>query len=119
MDAIRTENLTKVFDSLPAVDHLTLSVTEGEIFDSSARTVREDNDHAAADRHHDPTAGEAWVSGHHTVLEAEAIKRKLGHEPRFGLYPDLTVMENIALYADIYGVRARAGSPNRSTAIFQ
>jgi ABC-2 type transport system ATP-binding protein len=53
----------------------------------------------------DPTGGEAWVMGRHTVHEAEAIKEEIGYmSQRFGLYPDLTVMENIHFYADIYGV---------------
>ena len=43
--------------------------------------------------------------GRHTVREAEAIKEEIGYmSQRFGLYPDLTVMENIHFYADIYGV---------------
>ena len=106
MDAIRTENLTKVFDSLPAVDHLTLSVTEGEIFglvgpDGAGKTTTMRLLTAIMD----PTAGEAWVAGHHTVSEAETIKEEIGYmSQRFGLYPDLTVMENIDFYADIYGV---------------
>lgn len=106
MDAIRTEDLTKSFDSLPVVDHLTLSVTEGEIFglvgpDGAGKTTTMRLLSAIMD----PTAGEAWVAGHHTVREAEKIKEEIGYmSQRFGLYPDLTVMENIAFYADIYGV---------------
>jgi ABC-2 type transport system ATP-binding protein len=106
MDAIRTENLTKIFDILPAVDHLTLSVTEGEIFglvgpDGAGKTTTMRLLTAIMD----PTAGEAWVVGHHTVREAETIKEEIGYmSQRFGLYPDLTVMENIDFYADIYGV---------------
>ena len=53
----------------------------------------------------DPTAGDAWVTGGHTVRDAEAIKEEIGYmSQRFGLYPDLSVMENIDFYADIYGV---------------
>lgn len=106
MDAIRTENLTKVFDSFTAVDHLSLSVTDGEIFglvgpDGAGKTTTMRLLTAIMD----PTAGEGWVSGHHTVREAEAIKEEIGYmSQRFGLYPDLTVMENIDFYADIYGV---------------
>jgi ABC-2 type transport system ATP-binding protein len=45
------------------------------------------------------------VAGRHTVKEAEAIKEEIGYmSQRFGLYPDLTVVENIHFYADIYGV---------------
>jgi ABC-2 type transport system ATP-binding protein len=53
----------------------------------------------------EPTSGDAWVAGHHVVKEAEAVKEEIGYmSQRFGLYPDLTVMENIHFYADIYGV---------------
>lgn len=56
----------------------------------------------------DPTAGQAWVAGHDVVREAEALKEKIGYmSQRFGLYPDLTVMENIQFYADIYDVPRR------------
>ena len=64
----------------------------------------------------DPTAGDAWVAGRHTVREAEALKEDIGYmSQRFGLYPDLTVWENLEFYADIYGVsrRDRAGTMER------
>jgi len=54
-----------------------------------------------------PTSGEAWVCGFHVVRESEALKEQIGYmSQRFGLYPDLTVIENIEFYADIYGVPA-------------
>ncbi len=117
MDAIRTENLTKVFDSFTAVDQLNLSVADGEIFglvgpDGAGKTTTMRLLTAIMD----PTAGEGWVSGHHTVREAEAIKEEIGYmSQRFGLYPDLTVMENIDFYADIYGVprKGRAAKIDR------
>ncbi len=106
MEAIKTENLTKTFDGLTAVDHLTLSVVRGEIFglvgpDGAGKTTFMRLLTAIME----PSSGEAWVAGHHTVREAESIKEKIGYmSQRFGLYPDLTVMENIEFYADIYGV---------------
>jgi ABC-2 type transport system ATP-binding protein len=52
-----------------------------------------------------PSSGEAWVSGHSILHEEEQIKEKIGYmSQRFGLYEDLTVMENIDFYADLYGV---------------
>ncbi|VBB41555.1 Similar to ATP binding site of ABC tranporter GlcV [uncultured Desulfatiglans sp.] len=117
MAAIRTENLTKVFDHVPAVDRLTLSVGEGEIFglvgpDGAGKTTTM----RLLTGIMDPTAGDAWVSGRHTFREAEAVKEDIGYmSQRFGLYPDLTVMENIDFYADIYGVprKGRAAKIDR------
>jgi ABC-2 type transport system ATP-binding protein len=106
MDAIRMEQLTKSFNSLRAVDGLTLNIVEGEIFglvgpDGAGKTTMMRLLTAIME----PTSGDAWVAGHHIVKEAEALKEDIGYmSQRFGLYPDLTVMENIEFYADIYGV---------------
>jgi ABC-2 type transport system ATP-binding protein len=108
-DAIRTEALTKSFDGVKAVDGLTLNVAEGEIFglvgpDGAGKTTTMRLLTAIME----PTSGEAWVAGHHIVKEAEAVKEDIGYmSQRFGLYPDLTVMENIDFYADIYGLPRR------------
>jgi ABC-2 type transport system ATP-binding protein len=52
-----------------------------------------------------PTSGEAWIEGHSILSEGEIIKEKLGYmAQKFGLYDDLTVLENIHFYADLYGV---------------
>jgi drug efflux transport system ATP-binding protein len=109
MVAIRTESLTKTFGEMPAVDRVTLNVEEGEIFglvgpDGAGKTTTMRLLSAIMD----PTAGNAWVAGHHTVREAEAVSNDIGYmSQRFGLYTDLTVAENIHFYADIYGVPRR------------
>ena len=106
METIKTKNLTKSFNGLKAVDGLSLSVAEGEIFglvgpDGAGKTTTMRLLTAIME----PTSGEAWVIGRPIVREAEAIKEEIGYmSQRFGLYPDLTVMENIQFYADIYGV---------------
>ena len=106
MDAIRAEVLTKSFGDVIAVDHLTFSVSPGEIFglvgpDGAGKTTTMRLLTAIMD----PSSGDAWVVGRHVGREAEAIKEEIGYmSQRFGLYPDLTVMENIEFYADIYGV---------------
>ena len=106
MDSIRTEKLTKSFDGLKAVDGLTFTVAEGEIFglvgpDGAGKTTTM----RLLTSIMEPTSGDAWVTGCHSVKEAEAIKEEIGYmSQRFGLYPDLTVAENIHFYADIYGV---------------
>ncbi|MCR4413902.1 MAG: ABC transporter ATP-binding protein [Thermoguttaceae bacterium] len=109
MDAIRTEQLTKTFGDLVAVDRLTLQVAQGEIFglvgpDGAGKTTAMRLLTAIME----PTSGDAWVAGYHVVRDAEAIKEHIGYmSQRFGLYPDLTVLENLHFYADIYDVPRR------------
>jgi ABC-2 type transport system ATP-binding protein len=98
--------LTKAFDDLTAVNEVTFTVAEGEIFglvgpDGAGKTTTM----RLLTSIMDPTSGDAWVAGHHVTREAERIKEDIGYmSQRFGLYPDLSVMENIDFYADIYGV---------------
>jgi ABC-2 type transport system ATP-binding protein len=88
------------------VDGLTLAVEEGEIFglvgpDGAGKTTTM----RLLTSIMEPSSGDAWVNGRHTVQEAEAVKDQIGYmSQRFGLYPDLTAMENIHFYADIYEV---------------
>lgn len=114
MEAIRTVGLTKSFGQLTAVDHLTLSVEEGELFglvgpDGAGKTTAMRLLTAIMD----PTAGDAWVAGRNIVRNAEEVKNEIGYmSQRFGLYPDLSVMENIEFYADIYGVPKKGRKAN-------
>ncbi|WP_306533557.1 ABC transporter ATP-binding protein [Geobacter sp.] len=107
--AIVTDNLTKRFGDVTAVDGLTLSVAQGELFglvgsDGAGKTTTM----RMLTGIMDPTDGSARVMGHHTVQEAEALKEEIGYmSQRFGLYPDLTVLENLHFYADIYGLPRR------------
>lgn len=51
-----------------------------------------------------PSEGEIWVDGYQTVKDARAIHNLIGYMPqKFGLYEDLTVMQNLVLYADLRG----------------
>ncbi len=110
MEAIRTSELTRTFGGLAAVDRVTLSVSPGEIFglvgpDGAGKTtlMRLLAGILA------PTAGDAWVARHSVRTEPGEIHREIGYvSQRFGLYPDLSVLENIRFYADLYGVSARA-----------
>jgi ABC-2 type transport system ATP-binding protein len=113
MAAIRAEGLTKCFDGLTAVDNLAVEVEEGEIFglvgpDGAGKTTTM----RLLASIMPPTSGDAWVAGHHIVREANAVKEEIGYmSQRFGLYGDLTVMENIDFYADIYGVGRKERAP--------
>jgi ABC-2 type transport system ATP-binding protein len=106
METIKTEGLTKRFGETAAVDGLTVSVTEGEIFglvgpDGAGKTTTM----RMLSGIMDPSGGQAWVAGLDVAREPEAVKEEIGYmSQRFGLYADLTVMENIRFYADIYHV---------------
>jgi ABC-2 type transport system ATP-binding protein len=53
----------------------------------------------------EPTSGEGRVAGHDIREERAALKRSIGYmSQRFSLYRDLTVAENIELFAGLYGV---------------
>ena len=109
MSAIRTEKLSRTFGPVNAVDALDLEVKQGELFglvgpDGAGKTTVMRLLTAIMP----PTGGDAWVNGRHIEREAEAIKNDIGYmSQRFGLYPDLTVLENIHFYADLFGVPRR------------
>jgi ABC-2 type transport system ATP-binding protein len=52
-----------------------------------------------------PSSGALTVAGRDVVRERAAVKELIGYMPqRFGLYPDLTVTENLDFFMDIYGI---------------
>jgi ABC-2 type transport system ATP-binding protein len=51
------------------------------------------------------TAGSAMVAGYDLARQAESIKPKIGYmAQRFSLYGELTVMENLSFFSDLYHV---------------
>lgn len=105
-EAVRASELTRQFNGRTVVNRLNLVVSAGEIYglvgpDGAGKTTTMRMLAAILN----PSSGDAWTAGRHTVREAEAVKERIGYmSQRFGLYPDLTVMENLLFYADIYGV---------------
>ena len=106
MLSIQTIHLTKTFGSLTAVKNLDLEVKPGEIFglvgpDASGKTTTLRMLCGILS----PDGGEARVAGYDIQKETESLKEKVGYLPqRFGLYRDLTVLENIHFYGDLYQV---------------
>ncbi len=106
MITIKAQGLTRKFASITAVNDLNLEIEEGEIFglvgpDGAGKTTTM----RLLTSILEPTSGEAWVYGKHIVKESENLKDYIAYmSQRFGLYEDLTVMENLNFYADIYDV---------------
>lgn len=109
MSIIHTQGLRRTFGDVVAVNRLDLDIAEGEIFglvgpDGAGKTttMRMLSGILA------PTAGRATVAGFDVTREEDRLQDHIGYmSQRFGLYPDLTVNENLAFYADLYGVPAR------------
>lgn len=106
MDTIVTTGLTRNFGDNIAVNNISISVKEGEVFglvgpDGAGKTtVMRLLAGLMA-----PTYGDAWVYGCNTIKDSEQLKDYISYMPqRFGLYLDLTVQENIDFYADLYNV---------------
>ncbi|MBU0705310.1 MAG: ABC transporter ATP-binding protein [Chloroflexi bacterium] len=104
---IEIHDLTKLFKSVNAVDKLNLNIQRGEIFgllgpDGAGKTTTIRMLCAIMD----PSEGSASVAGFDTVKQPEEIKKRIGYMPQqFSLYGDLTVMENLVFFADIFQVK--------------
>ena len=103
---IHAENLTRKFGALTAVDHLNLEVAQGEIFslvgpDGAGKTTTM----RLLCGLMNATEGRAIVAGEDVAKNVDAVKDQIGYmAQRFGLYTDLTVGENMAFYADLFGI---------------
>jgi ABC-2 type transport system ATP-binding protein len=106
---IKTEDLTKKFGSIIAVNNLDLTVKKGEIFgmvgpDGAGKTTTIRMLAAIMS----PTSGTATVNGYDTMKESEQIKRHIGYmAQQFNLYSDLSVLENLSFFADVFAVRGK------------
>ena len=112
LPTIQASGLTRRFGAQAAVDDLNLEIFKGEIYGlvgpdgaGKSTTLR------MLAGILDPTAGRIQVAGYQLPRERAAVKEQLAYmSQRFGLYPDLTVQENINFYADLYGVSRRGRS---------
>ena len=105
MDIIQIENLAKRFGTLTAVDNLSLTIPKGELFglvgsDGAGKTTTLQMLTGVLDANN----GTASVLGC-PCGNLEPVRSRIGYmSQRFGLYPDLSVIENIRFHADIFGV---------------
>jgi ABC-2 type transport system ATP-binding protein len=106
---ILTENLTKRFGALAAVERLNLAVAPGEVVgllgpDGAGKTTTLRMMCGLVD----PTEGTVRMAGYDVSRHINEVRDRIGYmAQRFGLYGDLTVEENMFFYADLFGVSGK------------
>ena len=113
---ISVRNLTKRFGDFTAVDSISFDVSKGEIFGFlGANGAGKTTAMRMLCGLSYPTSGTGTIAGLDVRKDGELIKRKIGYmSQRFSLYNDLTVRENMRLYASIYGL-SKQETDERST----
>jgi len=117
--AVELRELSKRFGAFQAVDRVTLTVQEGEVFGflgangaGKSTTIRMLCGLLT------PTSGSAQVLGIDVGTHPEEVKRRIGYmSQRFSLYEDLTVRQNLRFYGGVYGLRGSALATREDWAI--
>jgi len=105
--ALDIRDIRKEFDGLVAVDGVTMTIPRGAVFglvgpDGAGKStlIRLLTTVMV------PTAGDAFVFGRSVTTDRAAVKPRIGYMSQaFSLYGDLTVMENVAFFAELRGVK--------------
>lgn len=103
MNTVEIKDLTKNFNSTTAINNLSLEIEKGKITgligaDGAGKTtlIRLVTGLLL------PDSGEISTLGFNPSVQKSLLNPKIGYMPqKFGLYEDLTVIENLHLYADL------------------
>ncbi len=107
---IKTNDLTKVYGDLRAIDHLTLELSQGDLFgfigpNGSGKTTTM----RILATLLQPTWGEAYVCDHSIYTHPKEIRRLIGYMPDFfGVYDDMKVIEYLEFFAAAYRIKGSA-----------
>ncbi len=108
MEAIRTENLTKKYKDITAVDNLNLTIEKGELFSllgvngaGKSTTIK------MLSCLTEPTSGDAYVHGKSILKSKTEVKTLIGVSPQeTAIAPGLSVTENLELICGVHGFSA-------------
>jgi ABC-2 type transport system ATP-binding protein len=117
--AIEVERLVRRFGSFIAVDDLSFSVQEGEVFGLlGSNGAGKSTAIRMLCGLLTPTSGSGRVLGIDVARDPEGVKRRIGYmTQRFSLYDDLTVRENLRFFGGIYGLRGAAFAERAAWAV--
>ncbi|MEM0384473.1 MAG: ATP-binding cassette domain-containing protein [Candidatus Caldarchaeum sp.] len=108
MGVIEVENLVKMFGGFTAVDHVSFTVEEGELFgflgpNGAGKTTTI----GILTTLLRPTSGRAFVGGYDVVKQASKVRRVVGLVPQdITVDDDLTGRENLMLQAGLYHLQS-------------
>ena len=107
-NVIEVQHLVKAFGTFHAVDDISFNVKRGEIFGFlGANGAGKTTAMHMLTGLNQPTSGTGTVVGYDIRTQHEQIKKHIGYmSQKFSLYEDLTVAENIRLFAGIYGMKS-------------
>ena len=109
MAAIVAENLVRKFGEFTAVDGVSFQVQPGEVFgflgpNGSGKTTVIKMLTGILPL----TSGRGVIDGIDVMVDPDSVKQRIGYmSQKFSLYDDLTVLENLRFYAQIYGLRGK------------
>ena len=104
--AIEVKDISKSYDKVKALDHVSLDVQRGEIFgligpDGAGKTTL----FKILVTLLNADSGSALVDGLDVVADYRKVRARVGYMPgKFSLYPDLTIEENMEFFATLFGV---------------
>ena len=104
--AIGAKHLTKTFGSFRAVHDVSLQVRYGEVYGLlGANGAGKTTTIKMLCGLVDPTGGAAELAGERRDLRLPSVRQRIGYmSQRFSLYEDLSIDENLAFFAGVYGV---------------
>jgi ABC-2 type transport system ATP-binding protein len=103
---LETRSLVKKYGALPAVDDLSFSIEEGEIFGLlGPNGAGKSTTISMLTGLFPPDSGEIRILGFDAVADAEKVKQIIGIVPQdLALYPSLTGRENLRFFGEMYGL---------------
>ena len=103
--SISVKNISKKYKTVQALQNITFEVQEGELFgligpDGAGKTTL----FRLLTTLLIPNEGSATVANYDIVKQVKEIRNSVGYMPgKFSLYQDLTIAENLAFFATIFG----------------